>query len=70
MQRTAKGERTSTGTATDAVTRRREQGRSTEADGWRVQITPRWAALGNGIGGEERVKREDFSDERPGMERR
>ena len=54
----------------DAGTRNGAQGQAAEADGWRVRVTPRWAALCTGRGGGERVKREGFSDERISMERR
>ena len=64
------GERTGTGTAEDAGTRRGAQGRAAEAGGWQVRETPRWAALCTGRGGGERVKRDDFDEERLRMRRR
>ena len=44
--------------AADTGTLRRDQGRATEADRWRVQATSRWAALCTSRGGRERVKKD------------
>ena len=52
------------GTAADAGTRRRAQGRAAEAGRWRVRAATRWAELCTGRRGGERVKREGFNDER------
>ena len=54
--RASKGERTGTGTAAEAVTRRGAQGRAAEADGRQVRVSSRWAVLCTRRGGGERVK--------------
>ena len=61
---------TDTGTTVDAGTQHGVQGRAAEAGGWRVVLTPRWAALHTGRGGGERVKQEGFDEERLLMGRR